>query len=44
MAQPLFVHQILRETYHINVNCDSVILCKTIILVMSYAEFFQSLL
>ena len=34
-------HQILREDCCINVHCDSIIVCKTIILVMSYAEFFK---
>ena len=31
----------LREDCYINVNCESVILCKTIILVISYARFFK---
>ena len=37
----VIVHQILRENCYINVNCDTIILWKTIILVMSYAECFK---
>ena len=31
----------LREVCYTNVKSDSTFLCKTIILVMSYAEFFK---
>ena len=34
-VQPSFVYQSLREVCYVNVYCDSVILCKTIIFVMS---------
>ena len=34
-------HHILRQDRYINVNYDSTILCKIIILVMSYVEFFK---
>ena len=37
----VFVYQILRQDYYIDIKYDFTFLCKTIILVMSYVEFFK---